>query len=122
MEGLSFFSSASANGKRLAFLNDKTVEGRLFRPDLAIATPDGKPQYRMQLEGIAFSRGAFVGDTLVYYELFKDRYRVRQLDLETGAVAELFTLYHSESALRKLSRDRLLVEGDTLVPQINAPN
>jgi len=48
------------------------------------------------------SHGAFVGDKLFFGELFKDHYRVRQLDLKQGTVDDVLTFDYSAQTLEKL--------------------
>jgi hypothetical protein len=87
---------------------------------MAIATLDGNLQQRVKLEGIEFSRGAFVADTLIFNELFKDHYRVRQLDLAKGSVADILTIDHSGQAFENLDRIKLQFEDDSVRPQTHA--
>jgi hypothetical protein len=84
--GLSVSASASPDGRRAAVLNTKT-DRFYYRYDMVLATIDGSVQRRIDLEGISFSPGVFVGETLLFNELFEDRYDVQLLDLASNALA-----------------------------------
>jgi Tol biopolymer transport system component len=120
MSTYSIRPSVSADGRRIAFENVEIVKGGRYRYDMAIATLDGNLQQRVKLEGIEFSRGAFVADTLIFNELFKDHYRVRQLDLAKGSVADILTIDHSGQAFENLDRIKLQFEDDSVRPQTHA--
>jgi len=120
MSTLSIRPSVSVDGQRIAFLNVEKEKGGRYRYDLAATSLDGALQQRIKLEGIAFSRGAFVANTLVFNELFKDHYRVRQLDLTTGSVADILGLEHSDQAIENLDRIKLDVEDDGGKPLTHA--
>jgi hypothetical protein len=111
MSTLSIRPSVSADGAHIAFLNVETMQSR-YRYNLAVTTPEGSVQHYIKLTGIAFSRGAFVGDTMVFNEVFEDRYQVRQLDLKQGTITDIVSLDHTGQALEKLDRIKLRIEGD----------
>lgn len=120
MSTLSIRPSVSGDGQRVAFLNVEREKGGRYRYDLATTSLDGNLQHRVKLEGIAFSRGAFVANTLIFNELFKDHYRVRQLDLTTGSVEDVLGLEHSHVAIENLDRIKLDVDDDSGRPATHA--
>jgi hypothetical protein len=63
-------------------------------------------------EGIGFSPGAFVGETLLFNELFEDRYDVRLLDLNSNALQKVLSVEHAPDKLRSLERIRLAIDGE----------
>jgi hypothetical protein len=113
MGTLSIRPSVSADGQRIAFLNVERLKGGRYRYDLAATSLGGNLQQRVKLEGIAFSRGAFVENAVIFNELFKDHYRVRQLDPATGNIADVLTLGHSDQAIENLDRIILHIEDDS---------
>jgi hypothetical protein len=113
MSTLSIRPSLSDDGKRIAFLNVEKVNGARYRYDMAVTTLDGHLQQRINLEGIGFSRGIFVADTLIFNELFKDYYQIKQLDLATGNVADLMKFSHSDQAIERLDRINLRLDHDS---------
>jgi hypothetical protein len=109
MDTLSIRPTMSQDGQHVAFLKVESVGGK-YRYNMTVATLDGTIQHSVKVEGIALSHGAFVGDSLLFDELFKDHYRVRQLDLNRGAVDDVLTLNHSTETLKKLDPIRLQVD------------
>jgi hypothetical protein len=79
VDGLSIHPAISADGTRLAFLNTDR-KGNPWRYNLKVAGANGDPPQTIAASGIAFSAAAFVGETLLVNELFKDHYRVGIFD------------------------------------------
>ena len=79
VEGLSIHPAISADGTRLAFLNTDR-KGNPWRYNLKVAGANGDLPQTIEVSGIAFSAAAFVGETLLVNELFKDHYRVSIFD------------------------------------------
>jgi hypothetical protein len=109
--GLSVTASVSRNGSRGAVLNTATGRGG-YRYDMVLATMGGAIQRRINVEGIGFSPGAFVGETLLFNELFDDRYQVRLLDLTSNALQSVLFVEHAPDKLRALERITLAVDGE----------
>lgn len=101
MDTISIRPAMSPDGQRVAFLNVESVKGR-YHYNMAVASLDGAIQHYVKVEGIFLSHGAFVGDKLFFGELFKDHYRVRQLDLKQGTVDDVLTFDYSAQTLEKL--------------------
>jgi hypothetical protein len=124
MDTVSMRPAMSPDGERLAFLNVETVHGK-YHYNMAVATLDGKIEHYIKVEGLALSHGAFVGDTLLVNELFKDHNRVRRLDLRRGTVDDILTLDYSAAAIAKLDPIKLQVnDGEQSAGRISpiAPN
>jgi hypothetical protein len=115
--GFSWSASVSRDGRHAAVYNTKT-DRAYYRWDLVLATMDGSVQRRIDLEGIGFSPGAFVGEMLLFNELFEDRYDVRLLDLASGVLESILHVEHSPDKLRALERIRLVVDDE---PQKDSP-
>jgi hypothetical protein len=98
----------SANGKRLAFLNTNR-KGSPWRYNIVVADIDGIVDGGFSVEGLAFSSGAFVGDTLLVNELFYDHYRILSADLQSKRVTGM-GMKHSPDYLRTIEPITLLVD------------
>jgi hypothetical protein len=85
VEGLSIHPAISADGTRLAFLNTNR-KGNPWRYNLKVSGANGDPPRTIAVSGIAFSAAAFVGETLLVNELFKDRYRVSVFDRDLNRI------------------------------------
>jgi WD40-like Beta Propeller Repeat len=85
LDGLSVDPAISADGTRLAFLNTDR-KGNPWRYNLKVAGTNGGPPRTIAVNGIAFSAAAFVGETLLVNELFKDRYRVSVFDRDLNRI------------------------------------
>jgi hypothetical protein len=85
VEGLSVDPAISADGTRLAFLNTDR-NGNPWRYNLKVSGANGDPPHTIAVSGIAFSAAAFVGETLLVNELFKDRYRVSVFDRDLNRI------------------------------------
>jgi len=109
--GYSFSASVSRDGHHAAILNTKT-DKFYYRYDMVLATMDGAVQRRIDVEGIGFSPGVFVGETLLFNELFEDWYDVHLLDLTSNTLESVLRVEHAPDKLRALERIRLVVEGD----------
>jgi hypothetical protein len=109
--GLSVTASVSHDGSRGAVLNTATAKGS-YRYDMVLATMDGAVQRRINVEGIGLSTAVFVGDTLLFNELFEDRYEVRLFDLTSNALQSILFVEHAPDKLRALQRIRLAVDGE----------
>lgn len=79
---------------------------------MVLATMEGSVQRRIEVEGAGFSPGRFVGETLVFNELFEDRYDVKLLDLATKSLRIIQSVEHAPDKLRALERVRLAVDGE----------
>lgn len=85
VDGISVKPTVSADGTRLAFLNT-SLEKFTFRYNLKVSGADGEPLKTVPVTGIAFSDGAFTGETLLVNELFKDRYRISAFDRDLNRI------------------------------------
>lgn len=111
--GLSIHPILSGDGKRVAFLNTSR-KGNPWRYNIASADVEGVVDGGLSLEGLAFSQGAFVGDTLLVNELFEDHYRILSVDLSTRRVTGM-GIKHSPEYLRTIEPVALLVDGPAAV-------
>jgi hypothetical protein len=107
--GYSTSPIVSGDGKRVAFLNTNR-KGSPWRYNIAVADIDGVVQGGFSVEGVAFSPGAFVGDTLLVNELFDDHYRVLSVDLSSGRVTGM-GVKNSPAHLRSIEPITLIVDG-----------
>jgi hypothetical protein len=108
--GYSFSASVSSDGRHAAVLNTRT-NIPYYRYDMVLATIDGAVQRRIDVEGIGFSPGVFVGETLLFNELFEDWYDVHVLDLASNTLQNILRVEHASDKLRALEQIRLIVQG-----------
>ncbi len=106
--GLSTKPEVSADGKRIAFLNTNRNVGQ-YRYNMILATIDGTVLRTTPVEGFALSTAAFVGDTVLFNELFDDRYRISYVD-STMNRTETFSINHSPEYLQTLERIALSID------------
>jgi hypothetical protein len=106
IDGHSSSPSLSADGKYVAFLNQRSTGGRA-RFNLAMATHDGRVLRYVESVGAGFSRPAFVADRVLANELLDDRYEVKEFDLADGEPKILIRLNHSASTLNGLDRIKI---------------
>jgi hypothetical protein len=93
----------------VAFLNTNR-KGNPWRYNIAVADIDGVVDGGFSVEGVAFSSGAFVGDTLLVNELFDDHYRILSADLSSRRVTGM-GIKHSPEYLRTIEPITLSVDG-----------
>ena len=99
----------SGDGKRVAFLNTNR-QGSPWRYNIAVADIDGIVDGGFSVEGLAFSSGAIVGDTLLVNELFNDHYRILSADLSSRRTTGM-GMRHSPEYLGTIEPITLLVDG-----------
>lgn len=107
--GYSISPILSGDGKRMAFLNTNR-EGSHWHWNIAAANVDGIVDGGFSVEGLAFSSGAFVGDTLLANELFDDHYRILSADLLSRRVTGM-GMKHSPEYLKTIELIPLRVDG-----------
>jgi hypothetical protein len=93
----------------VAFLNTNR-KGNPWRYNIAVADIDGIVDGGFSVEGLAFSSGAFVGNTLLVNELFDDHYRILSTDLSSRRVTGM-GMKHSPEYLKAIEPVTLLVDG-----------
>jgi WD40 repeat protein len=108
VDGLSVQPRISADGARLAFLNT-SFDQFTYRYNLKVSDPVGDAPQTIEVDGISFSAGAFVGDTLLVNELFKDRYRVSAFDRDLNP-AGTTEINHSTGFLNQLHHIDLTID------------
>lgn len=108
VDGSSVKPAISADGTRLAFLNT-SLEKFTFRYNLKVSDGNGDPLKTIAVTGIAFSMAAFVGDTLLVNELFKDRYRIGIFDRDLNRIDSI-DVVNSPEFLNSITRIPLTVE------------
>jgi len=81
--GYSVGVTLSGDGTRVA-LKNTARRGNPWRYNVIMADLDGTVDREIDVEGYAFSSGAFVGETYLVNELFDDRYRVRAMSISTN--------------------------------------
>jgi hypothetical protein len=106
--GYSVSPILSEDGKRVAFLNTNR-RGNPWRYNIAVADVDGVVDGGFAVEGLAFSSGAFVGNTLLVNELFDDHYRILIADLASRQVTG-FQVKHSPEYLKTVESITLSVD------------
>ncbi|XIA66269.1 hypothetical protein ACFIOY_09705 [Bradyrhizobium sp. TZ2] len=107
VDGISAHPTISADGTRLVFLNTSR-EKFTYRYNLKVSRPNGDPLGTIELRGIAFSAGAFVGKDLLVNELFKDRYRVSAFDQDLNRVDSI-DIDNSAEFLSRVQRIELTI-------------
>lgn len=85
VDGISVMPAVSADATRVAFLNTSR-EKFTYRYNLKVSGGNGDPLKTIPVNGITFSAAAFVGDTLLVNELFKDRYRIGIFDRDLNRI------------------------------------
>jgi hypothetical protein len=108
VDGISVKPAISADATRLAFLNTSR-EKFTYRYNLKVADGNGDPLKTIAVNGIAFSGPAFVGDTLLVNELFKDRYRIGIFDHDLNRIDSI-DVDNSPEFLGRVNRIPLAVE------------
>jgi hypothetical protein len=108
MGGLSIAASVSADGTRAAVTNTQTGHFR-YRDDLVLID-GGRPDRRLVLKGLGFSSPAFVGETLVFSEMFDGRYDLRLFDFSDDSLRTIASINAEPAELRKLERVHLTIE------------
>lgn len=110
IEGLSVSATVSADGTWAAVRNTR-IDHFKYRYDLVLMN---KEQFsrRLVLSGLGFSAGVFVGRTMVFSEMFDDRYDLRLLDFGDGSIRTIASVNAAPSWLRSLERIRLTMEGE----------
>ena len=73
----------------------------------------GSVERRIIPRGLGVSPGVFVGDTLVFNELFEDRYELRVFDLSSHSFLTEFFVDHAPDKLKLLERIRLVIDAET---------
>jgi hypothetical protein len=92
-----------------AFLN-RRGEGGVHRFNIAVVSAAGKLLNYIKASDIAFSRPAFVARKLLANDLLKDRYVVREFDLDSADARVIFELPHSDRSLDSLERVSLKIQ------------
>jgi hypothetical protein len=103
-DGYSVFPALSQDGRLVAFLNAKFGKGA-YRFDLMIVDGSGLKK-RIGLEGRGFSRPTFVGEEVLFNELFDDCYKVKAWSEPKQLIDEIFQIEFSK--LEELDRVKLL--------------
>lgn len=108
VDGISVKPAISADATRLAFLNTSR-EKFTYRYNLKVSGGNGEPLKTVAVNGIAFSAAAFVGETLLVNELFKDRYRIGIFDRDLNRIDSI-DVDNSPEFLGRVGRIPLKVE------------
>ncbi|WP_133255980.1 hypothetical protein [Rhodopseudomonas palustris] len=90
----------SGDGKWVAFLNTNR-KGNPWRYHMVVADLHGVVHDEVSVEGLGFSSGAFVDNSLLVNELFEDHYRILSVDLFSRRVTSM-RLNHSPDYLKAI--------------------
>jgi hypothetical protein len=106
--GYSVSASVASDGKA-AVLNT-TYNRAKYRYDLVLVNVRGDIRRRIEVQGEAFSPAVFVGESLLFNELFASRYSLKRYDFAHDSVEEIASVNHSAESLRKLEQISLVIE------------
>jgi hypothetical protein len=109
--GYSIQASISQDSKYAAVLNTEAGKFR-YRFDVVLVQMDGTIERRFNLEGLDFSSGVFVGKTLLFNELFEDRYELKLFDYTKNSLQTVMSIEHAPEKLQQLERIQLTIEGE----------
>lgn len=105
--GLSVRPEVSADGTRVAFKHTNKAGGR-WSYDILVATLDGVKKGSYRVKGTELSPGAFVGESLLFNELYGDHYRIACID-DFMTCSEI-TVMHSPEYLKTIERIALTID------------
>jgi len=111
LDGFTIGARISQDGRKAAVHNAQygRGRGRYIYENVVVDLVSGT-QRRLKTEAIIASRGVFVGNALVYSELFPDHYKIQEYDLNSGALREILEINHSQERLRTLERIELTLQ------------
>lgn len=100
--GFSVLATATADGTKVAFLNQRMTAG-MERYNLVIGTIDGGILNYVDAVTRGFSRPAFVGaDSVLVNQIFSDRYEVALAKIGSNSIQTVATFDHTSNALNAL--------------------
>lgn len=106
--GSSIGVGISPDGRVAAVRNTQYGRQR-YVYEIVLVSVDGGAQQRLKTEAIIASPAIFIKDTVVFNELFADRYEVKLFDLNRKSISNIVEINHSSDVLRKLNRIDLAV-------------
>jgi hypothetical protein len=110
LDGASTEPVAAPDGRIAFTLRKGRAKTRGFHFDLVIAAPDGKIERQVEATGWAFSRPAFVGDSVLANETFDKHYEVKVFGPANAEPKVVATLEYRDQAIKALTRVTLTFE------------